>query len=402
MPGISWFSFIFLFLVPFLLCWSTARLLARRHPIYRRHPVQAAYWLTSGASVAVLVASRWLRFDGIQPDWFRFLMYAAYVWIIAQLLLLLILLIFFLAGWLAGKVKAGRRDNAAATARTGGVTRREFLRTAAAAAPLLSLAVTARTVYATDATVIVNRYSLAFDGLPDSLAGLKIAQISDTHIGPFFSLAKFERVLAMVETERPDLLAITGDLIDDLALLDGAVKLLTDFQPRLPLGIYFCWGNHEYFRDIGRIRRALRDSPVIILENREAKVLDGERPLYLAGVDYPWAKSGAAQVERRRFLTEKALSQVPPAAFTILLTHHPDFLANAFAAEVPLTLAGHTHGGQIAVFGRSLLPVQYTFMRGLYRQGTSYGYVHTGTGHWLPLRVGCPAEISLFTLAKGG
>jgi len=95
-----------------------------------------------------------------------------------------------------------------------------------------------------------------------------------------------------------------------------------------------------------------------------------------------------------------ALSSIPAGACRILISHHPDFIEDAFAAGIPLTLTGHTHGGQVYLFGKSLLPVQYRYMRGIYRQNGLYAYVHVGTGHWLPFRVDCPPEIAVFTLTR--
>jgi predicted MPP superfamily phosphohydrolase len=199
----------------------------------------------------------------------------------------------------------------------------------------------------------------------------------------------------MVKNENPGLLAITGDLVDDLDLLPPAMERLTAFQAELPHGIFYCWGNHEYFRDIGRIRRALYASPITVLENKNQEVSNG---LYLAGVDYPWGKNkGEVEAKQRDYFTQ-AMRAMPKGAFPVLLTHHPDFFDNAFAARVPLTLAGHTHGGQVTIFGRSVLPVKYKYMRGMFQQDGSYGYVSVGTGHWMPIRIGCPAEISVFTL----
>jgi predicted MPP superfamily phosphohydrolase len=119
----------------------------------------------------------------------------------------------------------------------------------------------------------------------------------------------------------------------------------------------------------------------------------------LIGVDYPWAKNAEEMRTVREKYLKLGLEKVPQGAFKILLSHHSDFIDDAFKARIPLTLTGHTHGGQVNVAGHSLLPVQYKYMRGVYRQGDFVGYVSTGTGNWLPFRLGCPAEISVFTLS---
>jgi predicted MPP superfamily phosphohydrolase len=101
---------------------------------------------------------------------------------------------------------------------------------------------------------------------------------------------------------------------------------------------------------------------------------------------------------RKKYL-QQGLAKIPENAFKVLLSHHPDFIEDAFAANIPLTLAGHTHGGQVNVARHSLLPLNYKYMRGLYRQGNLAGYVSTGAGNWLPFRIGCPPEVSVFTLS---
>jgi len=91
----------------------------------------------------------------------------------------------------------------------------------------------------------------------------------------------------------------------------------------------------------------------------------------------------------------------PSNAFTVMIAHHPDFLFDGFANKIPLTLAGHTHGGQVVIGGVPVSPLPYRYMRGLYQENQGYGYVSSGAGHWIPFRFGCPPEISIFTLRKG-
>ena len=84
-------------------------------------------------------------------------------------------------------------------------------------------------------------------------------------------------------------------------------------------------------------------------------------------------------------------------AKTILLAHHPEFIDNAAALGIPLTLTGHTHGSQFGIFGWPLFPV-FKYTRGMVKLGSSYGYVHSGNGSWFPFRFGCPPEIAYFIL----
>ena len=85
-------------------------------------------------------------------------------------------------------------------------------------------------------------------------------------------------------------------------------------------------------------------------------------------------------------------------AFTVMLSHHPDFLPGTFARKIGLTLAGHTHGAQVGWAGRSAFEFLYPYMRGVYQDAGSIGYVSSGAGHWLPFRLNCPPEVTVITL----
>ena len=407
-PSIVAMLFVFLFLLG--ITWLGGRILAKWHPVYSGKRVRVAYRLVTASAVLILIFSRWLRpVSGFPGEWFRYLIYAAYIWMTGLVFMLVVLLVGYIIRLLVrklGQQSAGKTESnqsqpeqkQAESIARGNVTRREFLQGALAAVPAIPFAISGYGVIGGDTTIVVNRYSLPFAQLPPALEGFTIAQISDTHIGSFFGMDKLDLVLNLVRQEQPDLLAITGDLVDDLDLLSPTIKRLTAFEAELPYGIYYCWGNHEYFRDISRIRKALDSSPIAVLENRHQAV---KNELYLAGVDYPWGKNKTEQETKRQDYFTQAVRGIPAGSFTVLLTHHPDFFDNAFTAGVPLSLAGHTHGGQVAIFGAAVLPVQYKYMKGMFRQTDSYGYVSVGSGHWLPLRIGCPAEVSFFTLKRG-
>ncbi len=195
-----------------------------------------------------------------------------------------------------------------------------------------------------------------------------------------------------------DALAVTGDLFDDDDMNAEAAQILDGFVPRFPKGIWFCYGNHEYFRNIEAIEAALVKTRVHVLRDASAMAVDGKRPLYFLGVDYPrlrnlFALDGAASME-------KAMEGVPDHAVKVLLAHHPDFFDAAAAHGVELALSGHTHGGQLGIFGVPLVPPVFKYMRGVYRVGITFGYVHCGNGSWFPYRLGCPPEIAVFALKK--
>lgn len=314
----------------------------------------------------------------------------AVFWLIGQLILLLILLPltpFF------------RKGGSAAANEGSRMSRRRFLQGAAAGAPFLSFGLSGAGVYTAEKTMEVRRIELGFANLPPAFDGFTIAQLSDTHVGPYFSQARLAEALRLVERENPDLLAITGDFVDDMTLVETSVAQVDALAEKLPHGACFCWGNHEYFRDLSRIKNALLKSRITLLDNTSRRIDKKGQAIYLAGVDYPWSDSKAATKTRQIFLNW-ALEDIPPQAFTVLLTHHPDFLQEAFAAQVPLSLAGHTHGGQVKLFGKSFFKFGYRYLEGLYNSGASKGYVHTGTGQWLPFRLGIPPQVALITLRR--
>lgn len=391
MRGSILFVVTFMIAIQGLVSWLVYRLLKKLVPVFRHRTLRYGYWGVTFLTGAITSSSRWFYSIGVPTE----VISAAFVWLIALLVMLpLLLLIAIIAHFVAVK----ETKKASAEAATDRLGRRDFLRNSLAVVPVAAFGVSSAGIYRAG-DISLQHHKLTLPNFPATLPNFKLIQISDTHLGSFFSIEKLDQVLGLIAKEKPDMVAITGDLIDDLALLEPTMERLTRFQASLPYGMHFCWGNHEYFRDIATIRRALANSPITVLENNSRLIIGGAQPFYLLGVDYPWAKDGITQIEIRRRYFESTLRSVPGNAFSILLSHHPDFIENAFAAGIPLTLTGHTHGGQIGILGRPVLPLQYQFMRGLYRKNNLYGYVSTGTGHWLPFRFGCPAEISIFTLS---
>ncbi|SDP58056.1 hypothetical protein SAMN05216366_12648 [Selenomonas ruminantium] len=228
-------------------------------------------------------------------------------------------------------------------------------------------------------------------------AGLCVAQISDVHLGRFFSPEDLRRLLQLVAADEPDILVVTGDLFDDVALNPQAVQILDEATGLFPKGIYFCIGNHEHYRNWGRTAKLLQGTRVHTLVGRAEKVAGTD--LWLAGAEFSFARDDESFLQEKAALTQKAIKNIPEAELgnTILLAHHPEFIDNGAEKGIPLILTGHTHGGQFGFFGYAILPM-YKYNRGLVKIGSSLGYVHCGNGSWLPFRIGCPPEIAYFRL----
>lgn len=241
-------------------------------------------------------------------------------------------------------------------------------------------------------------YDVKFPQAPE-LAGLTVAQISDVHLGRFFSVDDLRQLLQLAAADKPDILTVTGDLFDNLQMNPAAVQALDKAVDLFPKGIYFCLGNHEIYRDWGRTRSLLQETRVHILEGRAEKVPGTN--LWLAGAEYSFARDDESFMAEKAALTRKAVRDIPEdeLSHTILLAHHPEFIDDGAALGIPLTLTGHTHGGQFGIWGQPLIAA-YKYNRGLIRLGDKLGYVHCGNGSWLPVRVGCPPEIAYFWLVN--
>lgn len=275
--------------------------------------------------------------------------------------------------------------------------RRNFLRTALWAVPAVTAGGGVVRAYEGAREVEIKHIDLWFDTLPEYLKNYKMAQITDIHIGPFIDLHDFDRIVKTVLDEKPNRLVITGDLIDEVDWVNELCGRLEELFPKIPDGIDYILGNHEYFHNLPLLLEAFGKISMRVHRNSSLRLSGGPWPVYLVGVDYPFDKTNA---QREAYLKE-AMSMVPTEAFTILLAHHPDFIKNAFERDIAVTLAGHTHGGQIVVGGTSLVPVGTEYWKGMYRQSWKYGYVSNGTGHWFPVRYNCPREITIFTFKEG-
>ena len=386
-------------LVCLLANWLSYKLLRRYFPALNSAGFRRLFLSASLLGLAAVLYARFsFRLNG-EPGftWFVPGVYLAIGWNLSQWIALLL----FLPGWLLSFLFFQRQANKQPVDSPVSSSRRRLITGMFSLPPLLGSGVAATGLLNGSAEPVINRRRLPYPDLPPELAGFTLVQISDIHLGPFFGPDKLDRLLQRAAAERPDLLLVTGDLVDDLGLLPAALKKFDRLRQECRCGLYFCLGNHEYFRNIDQVRRLLDASALVTLTDSHQLLLPGSRPLYLLGVDYPATRSPA----ERRILCRRSFNQaaagIPPGAFTILMAHHPDFITDGFDRGIDLTVAGHTHGGQVGLLGQPLLPFGFTYQRGLYRQNNSFSYVNVGAGHWLPFRLGCPAELAVLTLVPG-
>jgi len=230
-------------------------------------------------------------------------------------------------------------------------------------------------------------------GLPQALAGFRIVQLSDIHVGPTIKRDYVQAIVDRVNALDADLVVITGDVVD------GSVEQLRAHTAPLSMlsrhGSYVVTGNHEYYSGaaawIGEFERiglrGLHNSHVVI-DHRGARFV-------LAGVtDFSAGAFDAAQASDPL----AALAGSPPDVPRILLAHQPRSAAAAEAAGFDLQLSGHTHGGQFWPWNH-FVPLQQPFTAGLHRLGQLMVYTSRGTGYWgPPKRFGAPSEITVLRL----
>ena len=233
-----------------------------------------------------------------------------------------------------------------------------------------------------------------------ALNGYRIVQLSDVHCGPFLTTERLEKAAGL----GGDLLVMTGDIFDDNETNKEAIEIVDRYCDRFKDGIIYIFGNHEYFRDLSLIENGLSRSKIKVLRN-QAICISGKaetaEALYIAGVDYPRRRDLFSQQVKE--YTREAHKSIPEGAASILLAHHPDFIDSGAENGAAAVLCGHTHGGQIGLFGIPLVPHTFKYMRGMYAvegkdRKKTLGYVHCGNGSWFPFRLGCPPEIAVFTL----
>ena len=235
----------------------------------------------------------------------------------------------------------------------------------------------------------VNRLGSAFDGF-------RIVQISDLHITQDQNPRALARVIEQVNALEPDLVAITGDLIDgQVSDLRPYVAPLANLRSKE--GVFFVTGNHEYYHGADAWSEQIRRLGVVVLHNEHRVLRRGSAGLVVAGVtDY----DGGHFHPRHESRPDLALAGAPEEFPRILLAHQPRSAARAAGEKVDLQLSGHTHGGQIFPF-MFFVRLQQPMVSGLKKLYGLWVYTSRGTGYWgPPFRVGPTPEITEVELVQ--
>lgn len=226
---------------------------------------------------------------------------------------------------------------------------------------------------------------------PRGLEGVRIGHLSDLHLGHLMPVDRAVELVERLGAAKPDLLACTGDVVD--LEWNGCEPVLQAMGAmRAPLGRYLVLGNHDHLDDPGAIVEAAHDAGMLVLSGGIHTRRRKDHELRVAGID--WAARPAQLAEN----LEGVVGHRPH----LLLAHNPKVFPAAARARIPLTLAGHTHGGQIALRDRprANLSMLHGHSSGLYERGSSRLFVNVGAGSWFPLRRNVPAEIVMLEVRR--
>jgi len=212
---------------------------------------------------------------------------------------------------------------------------------------------------------------------------LRIVHLSDFHLGPIHGATYFARVIRRVKALRPDLVLITGDLLDST---ERSTSVSFAVLNELDVPVFLTTGNHEHYIGLEEVSKILKKYNIRILRNEAIETND----IQIVGIDNT--------ASRRHFVSILEKIDMNPNKFTVLMHHQPIALEDANKRGVDLMLAGHTHGGQVFMF-TLIVRLFWKYSNGLYRYRDTYLNTSSGTGTWgPPLRLGSFNEITLIKL----
>ncbi|MGY1803181.1 metallophosphoesterase [Blastococcus sp. SYSU D00922] len=275
-------------------------------------------------------------------------------------------------------------------------SRRLFLaRGLAVTAGAVALGTAGTGAYFANSPPVVRRVPVTLANLDPALDGLRIVTFSDGHLSATYGGRRFERLVELVNEQRPDVVAIVGDLVDgDVSELREEAAPLADLVSEQ--GVFFVTGNHEYFVDTNAWLRHLPTLGVDVLRNERVPIRRGGASFDLAGIDDRTAASSGLTGHGADL--DAALDGRDDGVPVVLMAHQPVQVEQAAAAGVDLQLSGHTHGGQLWPFDYAIRLDQPT-VEGLARYGDTQLYVTSGAGYWgPPMRVGARPEVTVVEL----
>ena len=376
--------------------WASRRFKALKHA--RRWRIASGIFAATmlAGFIWVLLARR-LHIAAMPPVP---LLSLVYIWHLIAMPLTLVTVI--VVGLILATVKVFRKTRpkpaeAVESVQTAGPTRRQLISAAAAGLPPLVTAGLAGIAMPQLSEFRVNERDVPVAKLPPELEGLTIAHVSDVHVGKYTKGRVLEEIVEKVNAMQADLVLFSGDLID-FSMKDLPRGIETIRAMRARHGLFMCEGNHDLFENRAGFERQVKDAGIPLLLNETATLNIRGRLVQIIGL--MWGGGGISDISDD---LSSAMRFTRADAFPILLAHHPHAFDAAARRNIPLTLAGHTHGGQLMLTRHAGAgPMLFRYWSGLYRKDSGESLmVSNGVGNWFPLRIGAPAEIVKLRLKRG-
>jgi hypothetical protein len=286
------------------------------------------------------------------------------------------------------------------------LTRRRFLEKTALAMTTAPFVAGAYGMFYERLNLEVSHRRIKIPRLPSVFEGFRIAQLSDIHIGPFMPAEEIRRYVGVANELKPELVALTGDFVTwDPSTQSAVVAALAGVKA--PFGVYGCLGNHEMWAKVeDSITRLFASRGIRILRSERALIRSGGDVINLLGVDYQTRSPMGPRGQRlvREYL-QGVNHLMAPGTVNILLSHNPNTFDRAAELGIDLSLAGHTHGGQVTLefVHPDLSPSRLItpYVRGWFEKASSQLYVNRGIGTiGVPIRFFAPPEITVYELVR--
>ena len=241
---------------------------------------------------------------------------------------------------------------------------------------------------------VIKRVEIKIEGLPESLKGFRMAQITDLHVGSMITGKFVERVARKIQELNADMLFFTGDAADGSVQSYGEhLNSLAEIHPKY--GKYFVTGNHEYYSDMNGWLQLIEGLGFKILVNESQNIIVNDATIMITGIP---DRGGGHFSSSHKTDMEKAVGGMNSSDLKILLAHQPGDVEHATKYGFDLQLSGHTHGGQYFPFSL-LVQMAHPFIKGLHKRENTWIYINQGTGYWgPPLRIGTEPEITEIVL----
>lgn len=279
--------------------------------------------------------------------------------------------------------------------------RTQLLTLTAGLCPIVAFVIAAVGVHLARRRPPIHEVTIDVADLPPDLEGLRIAHISDLHVGATIRRPFVDAIVDAVQGLRPDLIAFTGDLADG-TVIDLASEVAPFARLSAPMGVWCCTGNHEYYSDPQAWMEKIDDLGMHRLSNSHEVIRRGDACLVVGGLPDPTGAEMFPNDPRHTPNPNAVFNGAPEEGVRLLLAHQPAAAVSAAQTKAALTLSGHTHGGQIFPW-HLLVPLQQPIVAGLRHRagGDGWIYVTSGAGYWgPPMRFGASSEIACLTLRR--